>query len=55
MGEGSRGVRVMGLVGNWEPVVEEGESSCDVETVEGEVGDGIRGELWALVRDRKEG
>ena len=51
-GDGRRGVRVMGLVGNWDPVVDEGERSWDVD---GEVGVGIRGELRVLVIERRAG
>lgn len=58
VGEGMRGVRAEGLavVGNCEPVVEEGERSCEADSeVDGDVGLGIRGELWVFVSLGREG
>jgi hypothetical protein len=49
VGDGRRGVR--GWVGNWEPVVEDGERRWDAVEVDGEVGLGIRGELWYVSED----
>ena len=49
VGEGRRGVRCCG--GNWDPVVEDGESSWEVVEVTEVVGEvGVRGELGAVNR-----